>query len=415
MQSSRRMDSKRPATSRRGSIRERKMVLQQDIDKLKKRLQHEENVHRALERAIKRPLGALPRLPPYLPPDTAELLAEVAVLEEEVFWLEEQVVNFRQGLYQEAVCISSSQRNVDNSANSYDLCQIKDPISKQSRLSLPNEAYSVPGGRHLAVSLDDKRGKENISSFNSLKNKQGSPNLKLQTVRTPEKKPPVEYRSAEKNLDSKRSQLECGVLNHESAKERNPVVSPEEKSPADDTPNKISESILKCLMNIFLRMSSKKSKSRGETIPSRSALSSCDIIKSTEFNDPYDICSKFGKRDIGPYKNLFTIEAASINPKKTTISVFLVQRRRLLLQKLASADLNGLTHHEKLAFWINIYNSCMMNAFLEHGIPVSPEMVVALMKKATVNVGGHILNALTVEHFILRLPYHSKYVRGLNL
>ncbi|CAA2981519.1 Hypothetical predicted protein [Olea europaea subsp. europaea] len=381
MQSSRRMDSKRPATSRRGSIRERKMVLQQDIDKLKKRLQHEENVHRALERAINRPLGALPRLPPYLPPDTVELLAEVAVLEEEVVWLEEQVVNFRQGLYQEAVCISSSQRNVDNSANSYDLCQIKDPVSKQSTLSLPNEAYSVPSGRHLAVSLDDKRGKENISSFNSLKNKQGSPNLKLQTVRTPVKKPPVEYRSAEKNLDSKRSQLECGVMNHESAKERNHVVSREEKSPADDTPNKISESILKCLMNIFLRMSSKKSKSMGETIPSRSALSSCDIIKSTEFKDPYNICLKFGKRDIGPYKNLFTIEAASVIPNKTTISVFLVQRLRLLLQKLASADLNGLTHHEKLAFWINIYNSCMMNAFLEHGIPVSPEMVVALMKK----------------------------------
>ncbi|CAL5377366.1 unnamed protein product [Camellia sinensis] len=58
------------------------------VDKLKK-LRHEENVHRALERAFTRPLGALPRLPPYLPPF---LLAEVAVLEEEVVRLEEQVV-----------------------------------------------------------------------------------------------------------------------------------------------------------------------------------------------------------------------------------------------------------------------------------------------------------------------------------
>ena len=37
------------------------------VDKLKKKLRHEENVHRALERAFNRPLGALPRLPPYLP------------------------------------------------------------------------------------------------------------------------------------------------------------------------------------------------------------------------------------------------------------------------------------------------------------------------------------------------------------
>ena len=34
---------------------------------------------------------------------------------------------------------------------------------------------------------------------------------------------------------------------------------------------------------------------------------------------------------------------------------------RLLLRKLASVSLNGLTHQEKLAFWINTYNSCMLN------------------------------------------------------
>ncbi|KAJ4866446.1 hypothetical protein Rs2_52029 [Raphanus sativus] len=38
---------------------------------------------KALERAFTRPLGALPRLPSYLPRHTLELLAEVAVLEEE--------------------------------------------------------------------------------------------------------------------------------------------------------------------------------------------------------------------------------------------------------------------------------------------------------------------------------------------
>lgn len=43
------------------------MHLITQVDKLKKKLRHEENVHRALERAFTRPLGALPRLPPYLP------------------------------------------------------------------------------------------------------------------------------------------------------------------------------------------------------------------------------------------------------------------------------------------------------------------------------------------------------------
>lgn len=44
----------------------------------------------------------------------------MAVLEEEVVRLEEKVVHFRQDLYQEAVYISSSKRNMDNSA---DLCE----------------------------------------------------------------------------------------------------------------------------------------------------------------------------------------------------------------------------------------------------------------------------------------------------
>lgn len=42
-----------------------------------------------------------------------ELLAEVAVLEEEVVRLEEQVVLFRQDLYQEAVNISSSKKTME--------------------------------------------------------------------------------------------------------------------------------------------------------------------------------------------------------------------------------------------------------------------------------------------------------------
>ncbi|PWZ12640.1 hypothetical protein Zm00014a_034510, partial [Zea mays] len=131
----------RGTTNRIQSRRERKLALQQDVDKLKKKLRHEENVHRALERAFTRPLGALPRLPPYLPSQvsgnstascstrllvtlravpwialnrncaakTLALLAEVAVLEEEVVRLEEQVVSFRQGIYQEATVFSNAK------------------------------------------------------------------------------------------------------------------------------------------------------------------------------------------------------------------------------------------------------------------------------------------------------------------
>lgn len=67
----------------------------------------------------------------------------MAVLEEEVVRLEEQVVHFRQGLYQEAVYISSSKRNMKNSIDLYDSCQIKDHKQKQSKLSLQNEVTAA--------------------------------------------------------------------------------------------------------------------------------------------------------------------------------------------------------------------------------------------------------------------------------
>jgi len=36
--------------------------------------------------------------------------------------------------------------------------------------------------------------------------------------------------------------------------------------------------------------------------------------------------------------------------------------------------------------------------------------VVFLVTQATINVGGHVLSATTIEHFILRLPYHWRFV-----
>ncbi|XP_062097328.1 uncharacterized protein LOC133803337 isoform X2 [Humulus lupulus] len=412
MQESKLRDTRKAAINGRASRRERKFALQQDVDKLKKKLRHEENVHRALERAFNRPLGALPRLPPYLPPNTLELLAEVAVLEEEVVQLEKQVVHFRQDLYQEAVYISSSKRNMENSVELQDSLLVKSPRLELPKCLGPNLASSTTTTRtkHFRSHSDDRLGKENQSCINSKRNKNGPLIHKSPpTTKIPAKRLPTDPKSPEKSSDIHKLHLESRVRDLESAEARTCPTIPEHKSSEDDGPNKISENILKCLSSIFLRMSSVKNRGSAECLPTFSNLVSQESNEKTEFRDPYGICSEFGKRDIGKYKQLFSIEAGSINLNRTANSLFLLRRLKLLFGKLTSVKLQTLTHQEKLAFWINIYNSCMMNAFLDHGIPESPEMVVALMQKATVNVGGHLLNAITIEHFILRLPYHSKY------
>ncbi|KAK7309224.1 hypothetical protein RJT34_05776 [Clitoria ternatea] len=439
------MAAQKTMKNRRGSNRERKMALIQDVDKLKKKLRHEENVHRVLERAFTRPLGALPRLPPYLPPHTLELVAEVAVLEEEVVRLEEQVVNFRQGLYQEAVYISS-ERNAENLSDPMDQNSIRSSKHQRSKSLSQSEFNSITmakpqlslvrsastrklfssdiatdhNGKQLLIKLESSsliskegRRRENQLFCNSMKDKQ-SPEKKMAKVITPVKKSPIKQESADKCIDNLKSQMERRLVDQERA-QRSSSSSDGKMSEVDSTPNRISEDIVKCLCSIFGRIGTFKDKSGESKSPSSSTSSFSPCSKEKDqLCDPYGICSESKVRDIGTYSSLCEIKASNVDLNRTRNALFLIHRLEFLLGKLATVNMKDLTHQEKLAFWINTYNSCMLNGYLEHGIPESPEMVVALMQKATIEVGGQLLNAITIEHFILRLPYHLKFACTKN-
>ncbi|KAL4582330.1 hypothetical protein LXL04_006877 [Taraxacum kok-saghyz] len=436
----------KPILNRRLTRRERKLALLEDVDKLKKKLRQEENVHRALERAFSRRLGTLPHLPPYLPPQTLELLAEVAVLEEEVVRLEEEVVSFRQGLYQEAVYLSSriSIGNSDNdpshqsptttSKREIEIGIESEPSkspnhkplnsllrSGSSRLSQSHRIGSDFLNRVIDNDVDLKKvdsvigdegvlGKENRSSSNSNTKitftnfPEKIDNEVQNSVKRPQNKPEiVEKRTPIKSqtrlVDQERAQESCS-----SSSSSDRILEAESEC------NKISENVLNCLIGIFLRLSKLKAKTMdAEAFSNLMTLDLTGVDRGPGFRDPYGVCLKSRKRDIGPYKDLFAIESGSIDFKKKKNASLLLRRLKLLLEKLASVNLEGLiTHQQKLAFWINIYNICMMNGYLEHGMPESPEMMPTLMQKATISAGGHLLNAVTIEHFILRLPYRFK-------
>ncbi|XP_071913655.1 uncharacterized protein [Coffea arabica] len=412
----------------------------QDVDKLKKKLRHEENVHRALERALNRPLGALPRLPPYLPQYMLELLAEVAVLEEEVVYLEELVVNFRQGLHQEAVhtpCRCNENNAADSCTEvlssrrrrhlrSFSHGNMNLESSWAAAMPSPSLARSFSTRKQASSDADgnmtyphgrptygeqvlkkpnspgeERLGKENQSWANLVKDKL-APAQKAAATKTR----PIKPEQIGKGADSVK--LQCRDVDQ--AQESSSGSSDDRVFEAETEANRTSQDILKCLCNIFLRLST----SKGKTLDSESFSSviAGDLSEhnvDTDFRDPYLISTGSGKRDFGPYKMFPPIEASSVDFNRKANALFLIRRLRLLLGKLATVNLEGLSHQQKLAFWINTYNSCIMNAFLEQGIPDSPERVVELLQKATITVGGHLLNAITIEHFILRLPYHLKH------
>ena len=114
-------------------------------------------------------------------------------------------------------------------------------------------------------------------------------------------------------------QLECRLKDQASKEAR----TPDERLSGDDSPNRISENILKCLSSILLRMSSMKNRSRTENL---STLATQESSEETNYWDPYGICLEFEKKDIGPYKKLCQIEAGSINLNRTANSLFLLRR-----------------------------------------------------------------------------------------
>jgi hypothetical protein len=47
-------------------------------------------------------------------------------------------------------------------------------------------------------------------------------------------------------------------------------------------------------------------------------------------------------------------------------------------------------------------------AFLQHGLPPSADKLLSLLNQASVNVGGTVLNVLSIEHlFLMQSPYQG--------
>ncbi|XP_074274547.1 uncharacterized protein LOC141598706 [Silene latifolia] len=371
----------------------------------------------------------LSHLPPYLPPNAQELVAEIAVLEEEVTRLEEQVVIHRQSLYQEAVFICSKRKS-DNPMEYFE--QIMTRASRESRSDLEESPTSVVRtvsvasdqssqslGRlsdhpeqNLGDLLNENRATNDITSTDDILERCKSSGIQshessrslVNSSKTEKRKENVQF--PDRKLSRVKTPLRKSSFKRQPSEKS--LISPQEQPVnkalgGDSEPNKVSEDTLKCLCSIFTRMSYKDEKTTQSSCP-------LPFVSDQDFEtqDPYGTGAEFKARDIGVYKFLWIVDANSIDLKWKKKALFLLHKLKLLLGKLAKVNLDGLSHQHKLAFWINTYNSCMMNAFLEHGIPDSPEKVVLLMREATITVGGQKMTAITIEHFILRLPFYVK-------
>ncbi|XP_044955808.1 uncharacterized protein LOC123406348 isoform X3 [Hordeum vulgare subsp. vulgare] len=426
----------------------RRMDLEHEMAELKQQLSSEATVHHILESAL-RPnttstsasaRSVLLNIPAFIPAKAKQLLAELVVVEEEIARLESQIHDMRGGL------VTTAQRQ---------------------RASMATAAYASSYSPSVYTSNGNGNGAAAHAASARLPADQLAPEIKsmffisqamnaeylqrhLPADDTPERSPRDHTRGPGATAISPKFNEKIFGLpprNSHDKKQSNdadekPPRASQEPSPPPATakrdeqskvqPNKLSERIVKCLAVIFIRLL--RSSRAAEMDKSGSLARSGNLLQgSFRIDAALNVAASVAKekergqqdhygifeiqdsmvRDIGPYKNLVRFTSSAFDLRGFSTSPLLTKLREML-ETLQQVDLRFLTHQQKLAFWLNIYNTCIMHGILQHGLPSNSEKLLALKNQATINVSGQEFNALVIENFILRQPSSVKEVSSLE-
>ncbi|KAG9441733.1 hypothetical protein H6P81_017587 [Aristolochia fimbriata] len=456
-----------PMRQKPTNAKKKKTELEKEVAKLQKILDHEEKVNVYLKSAVyDQSSRNLSHIPSFLPPKMKELVAELAMVESEIARLEAEITNLQRGLddrvqeVRETPTLKQNQTTTTGGRLS-DVSASDQPSTFRPRHPTPRpsrNSSSFGDGWHLRQASEARamyfinqaiKGDYPVNNF-SKNDKSGSwddlrkNNQEMSTALKKSGGVPMERPLSTQKLPPKPAKSSKLPQEQDSNMSFNMVFS---SLPADSTslgeatqkwqPNKLSETIMKCLICIFTRLirttrviSMEVEKSAG--VITRSAHSS--PILSRSFRSENSSSSKSGllvpkpdfgqqdpygifvvedslPRDIGPYKNYVKFTSSSFDPKSISSCVPLLSKLRALMGKLHDVDLRYLTYQQKLAFWINMYNACIMHGFLQFGLPSSPDKTLSLMNKAVLSIGGNKLNALAIERFILRRSIHMTEIQ----
>ncbi|XP_054780422.1 uncharacterized protein LOC129288088 isoform X2 [Prosopis cineraria] len=209
-------------------------------------------------------------------------------------------------------------------------------------------------------------------------------------------------------------------------------------------PNLLSEEMVRCMKNIYISLadfdismksfigeSQHSTQSPCEHLPNslwwssseHSTTSSwvqsplvdvkdCDVLASGNACDPFHVRGKLSWADIGSYGSATEVSWMSVGKKQLEYAAGALRRFRLLVEQLAKANPTNLTSSEKLAFWINLYNTLVMHAYLAYGVPRSDLKLFSLLQKAAYTIGGHSFSAAAIEYVILKMkpPHHRPQI-----
>ncbi|XP_042062282.1 uncharacterized protein LOC121806344 isoform X2 [Salvia splendens] len=157
-----------------------------------------------------------------------------------------------------------------------------------------------------------------------------------------------------------------------------------------ETPNWISEEMIRCISTIYSHLCDPPLYAQGE----ESTSGQHTREHSGSFYAMVQVCSI--ARELNSVQDL-------------------LHKYRCIISKLAQVDPGRLNHEEKLAFWINVHNALVMHAFIVYGVPRGSLKRISLVLKAAYDIGGHTISVDTIQSSILRcrLPRPTQWLQAL--
>ncbi|XP_075478443.1 uncharacterized protein LOC142519343 isoform X1 [Primulina tabacum] len=404
-------------------------LLIEEILQLQKQLESQTAVRSALEKAMNcQPLLDDPAYKSLSQP-AENLIKEIALLEMEVLYLEKYLLAMYRRNFAKRVSslptVDEHQKAHSRTVGSLVLEVPRTNLGSASEDSFIRCSKSVKDGNrggHLRWKCDDILGAESLVDSGIDRSHSSLSQYSASSFRT---SPPYEA------VDSYHS-LPLSMLERarDSTSNANLAEFLGSRFPnrVRETPNWISEEMIKCISTIYCHLSDPPLFNHGSnSSPHTSPLIkfssqglhdlsslSCEENSSSNpcMNNPFHV--ETSKDFSGSFGSIIEVQGVVQEPQRLNEVEVLLQKFRFLISRLATVDPGKLKHEEKLAFWINVHNALVMHAFLVHGIPRGNQKRTSVALKAAYNIGGHTISVDAIQSSILgcRLPRPSQWLHS---
>ncbi|XP_024986146.1 uncharacterized protein LOC112521487 isoform X1 [Cynara cardunculus var. scolymus] len=346
--------------------------LEKDIEQLQMRLQQEKSVRMLLERALGRTSSTLSPGHRHSANQTKELIAEIELLEEEVVNREQHVLTLYRTIFEQCVSRPSSQQSslLTSPAHAKKESR-KHPTIISSTFCSSN---SFPFRNFHALSTMNTPGKGNL-----LQSKMRHPSL---------------FRSKANNCFETTSSDDVKKKKGNPSATSKPSVQLTLKDHLYQCPSRLSEEMVKSMAAVYCWLCS----------PSSTDLEHKKSSSSRRLSTIGEEC-----------ESMVEISWISTDRNNFSRASYAINNYRLLVEQLERLNLSQMETNAQIAFWINMYNSMIMHAYLAYGIPHNSLRRLALFHKAAYKIGGHVISANAIEQaiFKFRTPRVGKWLETI--